>query len=330
MPSTLEPPRSVPAQDESDALFEEARRRQRRRRRGIAVVLLAAALAAVLFLRVGGSGPKLPGSGAQPGHAGSHPAPGSSPALAAIPGADTSLLIWPGVVTPAVASPPARIVNLDTGRSVLRPIPGLALVGLYLLVVGQWLVYQSNDGVAAIRSDLRGAPRVIGHADAYRIVPGVRDQVWFLDGVLYPVGPRGPSRVAPSVQSVSLPSGRRSPKLALPRDTSGVVEGTDRGLLLFVGAEPGYRLELWKPGSPPVVLAHETSGIPKLFAPGSDIVAFGSDCPSRGASPGDFSVGLCRALTIIDLARGERWSLPAPAGTRGWAPHPASPERIAA
>ena len=67
MPSTLEPPRSVPAQDEADALFEEARRRQRRRRRGIAIVLLGAALATALLLQVGGSGPKPPRSGARPG-----------------------------------------------------------------------------------------------------------------------------------------------------------------------------------------------------------------------------------------------------------------------
>ena len=138
--------------------------------------------------------------------------PGSRvfPALAALPGADTSLLIWPAAVKPiaicalrrgkalgrtAPCHPnPARIVNLDTGRSVVRPIPGLAQGWIDLLAVGHWLVYNSTEGVAVIRSDLRGAPRIIGHADAAGplFVPGVNDQVWLVDRILYPGRTKGP------------------------------------------------------------------------------------------------------------------------------------------
>ncbi len=234
MPATLEPAPSAPARDESDALFEEARRRQRRRWRGIAVALLAAALATALLLEAGGSGPKRPRSAAQPGHPGRRPAPGASRALAVLPGADTGLLIWPAAVKPITilrsahaerlfyerhpATPnPARVVNLDTGRSVVRPIPGLLRVGSTLLAVGDWLVYNSTKGLAVIKSDLLGTPRIIGHASSRRarshyFVPGVNDRIWLEDRTLYPEGLTGPSSVATSVQSVSVPNGTRGPQ----------------------------------------------------------------------------------------------------------------------
>jgi hypothetical protein len=337
MPATLDPPRpSVPVQDEADALFEEARRRQRRRRRGIAVALVAAALATALLLQAGGSGPRPPHSAARPGHAHSRPVAGASHALAVLPGADANLLIWPAAVKPITISrrslqaervfyerhpattSPARIVNLDTGRSVVRPVPGLLRDEPSLLPVGHWLVYNSTKGVAIIRSDLRGAPRVIGHADWF--VPGVNDQIWLVEGL-------GGSLSAPvRVQGVSVPSGKRGPKVALPKHTEEVVEGTVRGLLLFVGTQPIYRLELWKPGSAPVVLANKIRGPGSLFAVDSQIVAFGSACnPSGELNAGES----CARLNLINLQHGYRWSLTAPGatqyfdagtGTGGWVP----------
>ena len=97
MPATLEPPPSVPAQDEADALFEEARRRQRRRRRGIAVVLLAAGLATVLLLRTGGSAPTPPRSGAGRAPAHSHAAvraPRARPVIPSLAGSSVVDLTW--------------------------------------------------------------------------------------------------------------------------------------------------------------------------------------------------------------------------------------------
>jgi hypothetical protein len=46
-----------------------------------------------------------------------------------------------------------------------------------------------------------------------------------------------------SVQSLAVPSGEHGPKLALPKGTWSVLEGTDRGLLLFVGTLKHLRLD---------------------------------------------------------------------------------------
>jgi hypothetical protein len=306
---TVLAPSPPPRPDELKALIEEARRRQRRRRRGIASVSLAiaAGIALTVWLTAGSHSHSRPVTHATPA---AHPA-----AASRITGADTSLLMWPAG-TPVFGDLPGggsgetvRIADLGTGQSRVARIPHL--VGgdsPYTLVPdGPWIVYNSARGIAAIRSDLRGRMRILGHADWF--VPGVRGSVWLADRRGSPVRPTG-------VRRVNVATGAQSDRLVLPKDTAQVITGTARGLLMITGGPEHYRLALWRTGSRPAILAPLGFGVSNLFAATPREVAYGSSC----RLPRHEGNVVCRRLIVRDLVTGRRWSVPAPDGTLGWAP----------
>ena len=302
-------PSPAPRPDELEALIEEARRRQRRRRRGIAFGLLAiaAGVAIVLWLATSDRGHSRPVT---------HAAAPSLPAtVRRVAGADTNLLMWPagkpvfGDLPGGGSGTTVRVANLATGRSHVTRIPQIAGGDFpYTLVsAGPWIVYNSVRGVAAIRSDLHGAMRILGHADWF--VPGIRGSVWLADRHAAPVDPT-------EVRRVNVITGALSHRLALPNQTAELIRGTVRGLLLITGGPQHYRLAIWRPGSRPAILAPLGLGVSNLFAETARTVAYGSGC-RLFRSGGN---ALCRGLTVRDLASGRHWSVTAPAGTIGWVP----------
>jgi len=166
-----------PAGADGQALIEEARRRHRRRR-WIAVAVALAVVAGVALA-----------AGLAGGRAGRHPParrahPRTLPlAGRVLPGADTTLLAWPGSGPYGGGSEgPGQlgvyVDDLDSGQLALRPSPPVSAGDIPYIVVraGHWLVYNYNGdaGVAAARDDLTGRPRRLGRAVTFvpSAVPG--------------------------------------------------------------------------------------------------------------------------------------------------------------
>jgi hypothetical protein len=288
---------------EVEALIEEARRRRRRRRQRIAGVLVVLGGAVLgIVAGVGGAG----GSGAN-----RRVADGGVGSL--LRGADTTLLMWPagppvfGDLPGGGPGTTVDVANLRTGRVLRRRIPGIAGGDFEyaILPVGRWLVYDSDSGVAAVRSDLAGSPRVLGSASGF--VPSARQ------GSVWLVGQNG-SGTAMNVRSVSVASGSIGPTVRLPNGT-GFLAGTVRGLLLI---SRGSALELWRPGHTRTSVVRGVA----VVAANARLVAFGSTCRWKEAMSPKGAAGyqVCATLHVIELRNGRRRSFAAPRGTLGWVP----------
>ncbi len=237
-------------------------------------------------------------------------------------GGKTVLLLWPAGPPEFGDLPggrPGTTVNVDdlsTGRHAVKRIPGIAPgdFPVPLLSVGRRLVYNSNRGVAAIRDNLTGHPRVLGQATFFA-PSATPDQIWLVHA-------NHSSGRPVSIQSASVSVGRRGRELALPPRTAGVIAGSAAGILLV--ARSG-ELELWRPGRPPRMLAH--LGVPLEgagFASDARLVAYGSGCRIEEATSGfprtPVGYEACRTLNVIDLATRRRLAFPAPPRTAGWVP----------
>lgn len=183
-----------------------------------------------------------------------------------------------------------------------------------LLSVERSLVYNSDRGVAAIRANLTGHPRVLGRA-IFFVSSARPDQIWLVHANRSTGSPV-------SVQSVSVSAGRRGPELALPPRTAGVIAGSAAGILLVARSS---ELELWRPGHRPRTLARlggqmEGAG----FASDARLVAYGSGCRIEEATSGfprtPVGYEACATLNVIDVATHARLAFPAPPGTAGWVP----------
>lgn len=204
--SLQNPPVSSPER-EIEALIEEARRRQRRRRRAISAVLVAlVAIALVAFESAGGAkrDPRR------------HAAARRAAQTVALPGSDTTLLLWPAgppTFGDLLGGGPGTTVNVDdlnTGKVAVKRIPDIAGGDFpyQIVAVGRRLVYNSRLGVAAIGDDLTGTPRILGAATWF--VPSVRGHVLL-------VYVRANTTSPASVRSVSVATGARGPEIALPK-----------------------------------------------------------------------------------------------------------------
>ncbi|MEO8969028.1 MAG: hypothetical protein ABI355_15320 [Solirubrobacteraceae bacterium] len=310
--SLQNPPLSSPERD-IEALIEEARRRQRRRRRAISAVLLA--LVAITLVALDGAG------GSKRPDPSRHAATRRAAQTVALPGSDTTLLLWPagapifGDLPGGGRGTTVNVDNLKTGKVAVKRIPDIAGGDFphQIVAVGRWLVYNSGRGVAAIGDDLTGTPRILGAATWF--VPSVRGHV-----LLVHVGANSTSPA--SVRSVSVATGARGPAVTLPHDTQIVVEGTDRGLLLLLwrGRRSKGVAELWRPGHPPIKLAIPSEDITNEFTADARVAAFGTACRSKEAklSNGPTGYTVCARLRVLDLADGRSISFPAPRGTLGW------------
>lgn len=313
--TTVQAPPTPPhtREPEIDAgVIEEARRRQRRQWWVAAVVLIVIAAALALGLKFGSNSPTPP-SGAR-----GRPADGAGAATTTrVPGAHTTLLTWPagkavfGDLPGGGPGTTVRITKLDTGRSTVGRIPRIAGGDFpYTLTsVGPWLVFNSDRGVAAIRTDLRGPERILGRAVWF--VPGTHGHVWLISADNAAAEPR-------SVREVDVSKGTQSPLVRLPHDTVDVIRGTTRGLLLIARGPGRDQLELWRPRAPPVALTPPGFGAENVFATTPNSATYGSRCTDVSRPSGSELV--CDRLTVVDLRSGDRRSVTAPAGTRGWMP----------
>lgn len=229
---------------------------------------------------------------------------------------NSTLLLWP-VGYPAFGprgGPPAYVDDLSSGRLSLRSIPGIAGGDFqpYLVSVRRWLVYPGN-GVSAIPNDLQGSPRVLGTGQAAAwFVPSARsDRVWLVD--------QNSSGHAPSVRSVRISTGQRSPTIRLPTQTT-VVRGTDAGLLLLTRGD----LELWS-GAGAATRIARLGDTGAGFASSARLVAFGTGCrieeATSGYAKGPVGYDVCQILNVTDVVTHKRSSFTAPAGTIGWVPN---------
>ncbi len=236
-------------------------------------------------------------------------------------GGPTTLLFWPAgapvfVYPSGGAGRTVTVAELSTGHQSVRLIPGIAPgdFPVPLFPVGRWLVYNGDRGVSAITSTLSGRPHVLGRATFF--VPAAA-----ADHVLLVRAGHSTGRPV-SVQSVSVPAGRRAPPLRLPVGTAGVVEGSSAGLVLV--SQHGA-LQTWTAGRSPRVVANlhrlrEESG----FASDSRLVVYASGCRVEEATSGfprtPVGYHACATLNAVDLVTRARRTFPAPPGTIGWAP----------
>jgi hypothetical protein len=301
--TTLRPGRRDTSPADADALIQEARRRQRRRcaKRGAVIAVVAAAAAGTLAGLSGGAGPR-------PRPTASQPVP--RPAAArVIRGIGSSVLLWP-------APDPATIVNLQTGQQ-SRDSLGDAGIGDYqpsLISAGAgWIVY-AGDGTTAIRSDLEGAPRVLGSTSFF--APSFRPgHVW----LIYV----SPNRAAPErARLVAVAGGPPGPVITLPAGAQ-LVAGLQTGLL--IQAADGT-LQLWHAGASPRSLPFHP-GWSDGFGATGQLVAYGTGCgrtmytSANAAAYANAGYDVCRMLRILDVRTGRLTSYPAPRGTEGWVPY---------
>jgi len=303
-----------PAGADGQALIEEARRRHRRRR-WIAVAVALAVVAGVALA-----------AGLAGGRAGRHPParrahPRTLPlAGRVLPGADTTLLAWPGSGPYGGGSEgPGQlgvyVDDLDSGQLALRPSPPVSAGDIPYIVVraGHWLVYNYNGdaGVAAARDDLTGRPRRLGRAVTF-VPSAVPGQVLLAGYFTHTVRP------------VEVSTGRLGPAIRLPQQAATLLAGTVGGFLLLSKSEA---LELWRPGkAPQAIAALGRFGQGLGFAMDARFVSYGAGCTdvavtSTRSGWGNVPVGygVCRVLRVIDLVTGRRLSFAAPKGTLGWA-----------
>jgi hypothetical protein len=297
-----------------DLVIRQARRRQRRRRRltGLAVAVVLAGTAGVM---VGLQSPGQPPlNRPRPGSA----APASVPP--ALPGpiphsVRTTLLMWP-VGYPAFGPhmwPPAYVDDLATGH--LSQRHKLAFAGgdyrPYLVRVGHWLVYVGDRGAMVIRDNLKGRPRALGRTPFF--APAASPGHIWLERIRGDLGEGGRA----SAWQVSVRTGRRGPVIDLPRN-SGLIAGTDAGLLLEVLRGHDFSLALWRPGGPPRTLPYAPRSNYGLDA-SSRLVAYGTGCIDRTTVRNDY-YPTCQVLRVYDVVTGRVRSFGTLPGTAGWMP----------
>ena len=308
---------------ELDALIKEARRRQRRRYLTTCLCVVAVIAGAVAV--VSGTGAR-----DRPGPPGRHPGPAAPPAATRpksppsqgpiLAGSDTTLVTWP-VGYPAFGpgfAPSAYVDDLGTGRLSQHQIPGIAGCDCnpYVISTGRWLVYVGAGGVAAIRPDLQGRPRVLG-ATAFFAPSAAPGHVWLVRFHGYLGQP--PIRV----QSVQIAAGPPGPVIKLPPGAVNLVEGTSAGLLLETERRlaHGYTFNgvaLWNPGSAPVGLPYSPAW-GDGFAADARLIAYGTGC-RIAVTAGDAGYDACHTLRVLDVVTGRVVSVAAPSGTAGWLP----------
>ncbi|MGI8715370.1 MAG: hypothetical protein ACR2NR_19755 [Solirubrobacteraceae bacterium] len=248
-----------------------------------------------------------------------HAAAREAPQTMALPGSDTTLLLWPagrpifGDLPGGGPGTTVTVDHLNIGKVSMKRIPGIA-GGDYpyqIVAVGRRLVYNSGRDVVTLADDLAGVPQVLGPATWF--VPSVNGHVLLVHA-------KNPSPV--SVRSVSVATGARGPAIALPKGTQVVSEGTDRGLLLssWTRRRGSGVLELWRPGRPPRRLPVPADGVVNGVAADARVIAYGSACRSEEARLANGPAGytVCARLRVLDLVDGRRVSFPAPRGTLGW------------
>jgi hypothetical protein len=302
-----------PAGAEGQALIEEARQRHRRRRRWI---VLAVAIAVVAGVAVA--------AGLGGGQAGRHPPgvrahPRMPPAAGRVlPGARTTLITWPAGSC-CEAGTKVYVDDLGRGRLALRlgPPIGGGDIPYILEPVSRWLVYNGGGGVAAVRDDLTGRPRLLGRATFF-VPSAVPGQVLLVN------------HFRNTVRPVEVSSGRVGPAVRLPKPAGELLAGTDRGFLLL---SRGDALELWRPGgAPQAIAALGRFGQGLGFAMNRRIVTYATGCTDVAvtstrsgweSTPVGYSV--CQVLRVIDLVSGRRLAFAAPPGTLGWASYGGPP-----
>jgi hypothetical protein len=305
--------RQRPATTDPELLFREARRRQRRRRllAALAFAVLLAGTAGVVRLQSRGQPPDgRPRPGPHAPAAGRPAPPGPVPRSAG-----TTVLMWP-VGYPAFGPrlwPPAYLDDLATGRLARRH--KLTFAGgdfrPYLVQAGHWLVYVGGSGAMAIRDSLRGRPRVLGGTPFF--APAAATGHIWLERIHGDLGMGGRA----SIWRVSVRTGHRGPVIALPRN-SGLVAGTDAGLLLEVLQGHDFSLALWRPGGAPRLLPYAPrSGYGLDASP--RLVAYGTGCRDRDTVRQDY-YATCQVLRVLDVVTGGLRSFRAPPGTAGWIP----------
>jgi hypothetical protein len=228
-----------------DALIKEARRRQR-----IRYLLTAGALLAVCGTVTGLYATLRSNAGPPPRSPRSvQPSPGPTTPLTAprLPLIAAKVLMWPLGYPLGVgnyAGPPFVIDDLRT-RHYLQTGKINLCCGDYqplMIIVGRWLVYAGN-GATAIRTDLRGRPRVLGRTALFApsATPG---HVW----LVYPGAP------APRIRQVRVDGGRAgSPDHAAREDPArswhsgrAAVAESPRPTQAMA-ARPGIASPAWQP-----------------------------------------------------------------------------------
>jgi hypothetical protein len=308
---------------EPDALIREARKRRRRRylMAGLCSVAVLAGTVAVIAGTGAAGRPRPPGRHAGP----TAPAAAGRPRAATPPGpilagSDTTVVTWP-VGYPAFGpgfAPPAYLDDLSTGRLSRRQVPGIAGCDCnpYMISIGRWLVYVGSGGTDAIRSDLKGTPRVLG-ATGFFAPSAAPGHVWLVRFHGYQ------GHVPARVQSVPVAGGRPGPVITLPADAVNLVEGTSAGLLVEVQRRLAHNylffgLALWNPGALPVALPYSPSW-GDGFAADARLIAYGTGCRSE-VTAANTGYDACRTLRLLNVVTGRLVSFPAPPGTAGWVP----------
>jgi hypothetical protein len=324
---TAAPPGLLPEQKAGpEALIREARKRQHRRwlaaAAAIAVVVGGSAAVIAYSTAADARPPGLHARQAAP----AHPIRPEPPPSLILPGAATTVVMWPvgyPLFTPT-SGPPAYVADLGSGRLWKRQIPGI--IGCdcrpYLIGVGDRLVYVGSGGTTAIPASLTGRPRVLGSTQFFApsAEPG---HVWL---VRYRGGYLGQGPV--TVRPVPVTGGPAGEAVTLPAATALVIAGTDAGFLLQLrhGAVDSG-LALWRPGRKPRNLpfapaSGPTAGIDYGFDATARLVAYGTSCAWHSA-PGDANAGYlaCTMLRILNVVTGRLVSFAAPPGTAGWVPN---------
>jgi hypothetical protein len=294
-----------------NALIKEARRRQR-----IRYLLTAGALLAMcgtgtgLYATLRSSAPRLRPS---PRSQEPSPAPSREPPVPRLPPIAARVAMWPLGYPLGVgnyAGPPFVIDDLRTGHYVQTGRVNLCC-GDYqplMITVGQWFVYAGN-GATAIRSDLRGRPRVLGRT-AFFAPSATPGHVWLVYS----------GRRASRIRQVRVDRGAPGPAITLPARTQ-LVGGTQAGLLL---QNRDGQLRLWRPGQ----LMRELPGNPNWangFAATPTLIAYGTQCRDTSIpADADFEPNrgyqVCSMLRIFDVRSGRLRSFRSPLGTTGWVP----------
>jgi hypothetical protein len=304
--------RTTPSRStDPDALIKEARRRQR-----IRYLLTAGALLATcgtgtgLYATLSSKPPP-----ARPPHRSPEPSPAPSkePLVPRLPPIAARVAMWPMGYPLGVgnyAGPPFVIDDLRTGHYVQTGRVNLCC-GDYqplMITVGRWFVYAGN-GATAIRSNLRGRPRVLGRT-AFFAPSATPGHVW----LVYT------GRRSARIRQVRVDRGAPGPAITLPPRTQ-LVAGTRAGLLL---QNRNGRLRLWLPGHPMRPLPGNPSW-GNGFAVTPTLIAYGTRCrnasiPASASFEPNTGYAVCSMLRVFDVRSGRVHSFPAPIGTTGWVP----------